>query len=533
MHRCWPSGAVDFDSLSLSKFFNWRIHLSARLCQPIGGPGLAERWTTYVSAAGYDALVSDQPLPPQGQQRLRDSRSRRTVRIVVRILVGSVAWILGVPLSFFALLAFPPAFDDTGMLSTLGVLLGLLAAFLWLSVFARHRWPWIPFVIGAVLATAWGDGTLMLIGLFHLLVRSPRKQALTATAIGALLITVGVVRLCLQSPANNPFGILFLSDPNQIPGVDGSLPADESVFGMNMLTVIAGLMGLAISLGFGFLLRRTRRMRAVESFAQRQSRRSENLSAELARTSERELLARELHDTLSHRLSVISLHSGALEVGGNDDPAIASTASALRQEAHASLEDLRHLVGGVREGTLANAGPQKEASTPPSLTSMRSIPQLVASVQATGTIIRPSIIIQDVESAPTVLDRAVYRIVQESLTNAMKHAPGAPVTLGVTVSADLGARVVIANPAEPSAQRFHPPRTTTEAGPGIPPYPTSAPRVGPANPGAQQSLSSTGAGAGLVGIRERVAMLGGEVFIGVRDGSFLVDVTLPPFERQG
>lgn len=531
MHRCGPSGAVGFDSLSLAKSADSRIRLSARLFQPIGGPVPAERWTTHVSAEGYDALVSDQHLRPQGRQH---SRPRRTVRIVVRILVGSLAWIIGVPLSFFALLAFPPAFDDTGMVSTLGVLLGLLAAFLWFSVFARHRWSWIPFAIGAVLAAAWGDGTLMLIGMFHLIVRSPRRQAMTATAIGALLIAVGVVRLCLQSPAHNPFGILFLSDPNQIPGVDGSLPAEESVFGMNMLTVIAGLMGLAISLGFGFLLRRTYRMRAVESFAKRQSQRSENLSAELARTSERELLARELHDTLSHRLSVISLHSGALEVGGKDDPGVASTASALRREAHASLEDLRHLVGGVREGTLADAGPQKEQATPPSLTSMRSIPQLVASVQATGTIIRPSIVIQDVESAPAVLDRAVYRILQESLTNAMKHAPGAPVTLGVTVSADLGARVVVANPAPPSAQRFHPPRNTAaEVGPGIPPYPTSAPRVGPANPGGQQPLSSTGSGAGIVGIRERVAVLGGEVFVGVRDGSFLVDVTLPPFERQG
>ncbi|MBP0661952.1 histidine kinase dimerization/phosphoacceptor domain-containing protein, partial [Mycobacterium tuberculosis] len=79
------------------------------------------------------------------------------------------------------------------------------------------------------------------------------------------------------------------------------------------------------------------------------------------------LLARELHDTLSHRLSVISLHSGALELGSKDGADVASTASALRQEAHASLEDLRELVGGVREGTLAGAGPHKEQSTPPSL----------------------------------------------------------------------------------------------------------------------------------------------------------------------
>ncbi|MGO2026446.1 MAG: sensor histidine kinase, partial [Brevibacterium aurantiacum] len=310
-------------------------------------------------------------------------------------------------------------------------------------------------------------------------------------------------------------------------------PPADALLAITLVTIASAVIGLGISLGVGALLRRTKRMKAVETIAARETQRNDSLSAELARQSERELLARELHDTLSHRLSVISLHSGALEVGSKDDADVASTASALRHEAHASLEDLRHLVGGVREGTLTNPGPHKEASTPPSQASMRSIPQLVASVQSTGTIIRPSIVIQDVESASTVLDRAVYRIVQESLTNAMKHAPGAPVTLEVTVSADMGAHVVIANPMPPSTNHFQPPANSlAEAAPGIPPYPTSAPLVGSSHSTGQWNLSLTGSGAGLEGIRERVTMLEGEVFIGVREGSFVVDAKLPPFAHR-
>ncbi|WP_231938975.1 sensor histidine kinase [Brevibacterium sandarakinum] len=480
--------------------------------------------------------MSGQPFPQQRPENLARPRRRRVpqwVRIAVSIVIGVILFLFGLFTSVMALTSNTWAFAD-GIISNTGMLAVLLLVPVWGTVFLRHKWPWAPFIAGALLTIGWGDALLLLIGLFHLVIRASKRQAIVASAAASVLVIASTVRMCLSPVQLNPFAIMFLPDPEQMTNLDAPAPPADALLAITLVTIAAAIIGLGTSLGVGSLLRRTKRMKAVETIAARETQRNDSLSAQIARQSERELLARELHDTLSHRLSVISLHSGALEVGGKDDPGVASTASALRQEAHASLEDLRHLVGGVREGTLANPSPLKEASTPPSLTSMRSIPQLVASVQSTGTIIRPSIIIQDVESASTVLDRAVYRIVQESLTNAMKHAPGAPVTLGVTVSADLGARVVIANPAPPTAQRLQHPRSiSAEAGPGIPPYPTSAPRVGPTNPGAQQSLSSTGAGAGLVGIRERVAMLDGEVFIGVRDGSFVVEVTLPPFERQG
>ncbi|WP_260847973.1 sensor histidine kinase [Brevibacterium aurantiacum] len=420
------------------------------------------------------------------------------------ILVGVIAYVTGLVISALALQANPWAFGSNGELTNTGIVVVLLLSLVWLSVFVRRRWPLVPFIAGALLAASWGDGLLLLIGLFHIVIRGTRVRMIVTAVIGSVLVIAGVIRHCLLPPALNPFGLMIVGDPAVITDVEASAPPADSLLAMNLLTVIAGVVGLGVSIGFGLLLRRTRRMKAVETIAQRETERSESLSTELARQSERNLLARELHDTLSHRLSVISLHSGALEVGTQDDAEVATVASALRREARASLDDLRDLVGGVREGTFGGQSQLGPTSTPPSLPSMGSIPQLIASVQATGTQIRPSIIMQDLESAPTVLDRAVYRIVQESLTNALKHSPGAPVDLSLSVSANQGARIVVANAL---------PTTRTNE------YPES-------------DLSTSGSGAGLEGIRERTHLLSGTVSIGPREGLFVVDVSFPPFERR-
>lgn len=430
---------------------------------------------------------------------------------MAHVLAGILIFVVGVPISWMGLVGFGPALDDFGSPTMVGLALILLVFVLWAAVFFRHRWPLVPFIVGVVLSVAWGDGLLMLIGMFHLIIRAPRRTAEVTTAVGTGLLVAGIIRLCLQSPALNPFSIMFIGESNMTPGSTATQPTDESVLGMNVLTIIAGVVGLAISIGFGYLIRRTRRMKAVETFAVRETQRNEDLSAELARTSERELLARELHDTLSHRLSVISLHSGALEVGAESTAEVSATAHALREEVHASLEDLRHLVGGVREGTLG--APQQPHPGPPDSASLNSLPQLIASVQATGTVVRPSIIISDADAAPTILHRAVYRVVQESLTNAMKHAPGAPVDLSISLSAAQGARIVVANPAPPDHRRFMgPDQSLAEAA------------VGSSSP-----LASSGSGAGLEGISERASVLGGQAVIGLRDGSFVVEVAFPPF----
>ncbi|WP_343071881.1 sensor histidine kinase [Brevibacterium renqingii] len=465
---------------------------------------------------------------PAGVRFALSRKIPRGVRIAGSILIGMVLFLFGLLCSAMALTANAWAFSD-GVLNDTGIVAVLLLVPVWGSVFLRHRWPWVPFIAGAGLTIAWGDALLLLIALFHLVIRAPKRQVVTASVVGTTLVVLGTVRMCLAPAQHNPFSIFFLPDPAQVTGVEATIPPEDSFLAIGIMTIAACAIGLGISLGVGVLLRRTRRMRAVESLAQRESLRNESLTAELARQSERELLARELHDTLSHRLSVISLHSGALEVGAQADPEVASTASALRQEARASLEDLRHLVGGVRDGNLADLRPGHGQPAPPNSASMRSIPQLIASVQSTGTIIRPSIIIQDVDTCPPALDRAVYRIVQEALTNSMKHAPNSPVTVDVNVSAAGGARISVANPLA-QERRF----------PDAPPRPQFAPdsaarrTSGAAAPVPEPAtdLASTGTGSGLEGIRERTDMFGGHASFGVRGEEFLVEAEFPPFAAE-
>ena len=154
---------------------------------------------------------------------------------------------------------------------------------------------------------------------------------------------------------------------------------------------------------------------------------------------------------------------------------------------------------------------------------------LISSVASTGTVIRPLIVIQDVDSCPPALDRAAYRIVQEALTNAMKHAPNLPVTVDIAVSAARGIRISVSNPL-PSApgpvdvppRPRYAPGPARGAGAGAPDH-----GPGPAGhrPGPQDAqLGSTGSGSGLVGIRERTEMFGGEASIGVFGNEFRVQV---------
>ncbi|WP_228278162.1 sensor histidine kinase [Brevibacterium limosum] len=470
------------------------------------------------------------------EQSVPRRRIPRAVRIAGSILVGVILYLIGFITSAMALTANTWAFSDWELNDT-GIVAVLLLFLAWGLVFLRHRWPWVPFVVGGLLTAGWGDALMLLIAVFHLVIRAPRRLAITASAVATGLIVFSTLRMCLAPAEHNPFSIFFLPDPAQVTGLEATIPPEDSHLAIRIITIAAAVIGLCTALGVGALLRRTQRMRAFESIAEREALRNESLTAEIARQSERELLARELHDTLSHRLSVISLHTGALEVGARTDPEVAATASALREEARASLEDLRHLVGGVRNGDLADRRPDQGTSAPPSRATMSAIPELISSVESTGTVVRLLVVIQDVDSCPPALDRAVYRIVQEALTNAMKHAPNLPVTVDVAVSAARGIQISVCNPLPrgsgpldvPPRPRYAP-DSVRELGAHTPAHgwgPAGS-TLGP----HETHLASTGSGAGLVGIRERTEMFGGEASIGVFGEEFQVQVRFRPFSPQ-
>ncbi|MEQ4305246.1 histidine kinase [Plantactinospora sp. B6F1] len=211
------------------------------------------------------------------------------------------------------------------------------------------------------------------------------------------------------------------------------------------------------------------------------------------RLRERARIAEDMHDSLGHELSLLALRAGALELSADLDERTRAVAGQLRAGAAAATEQLRDIIDVLRDdaarrmtGPDPTAGPVRPAGG--------DIADLVRRAQAAGMPVR----LHDsrpAEPLPPSTGRAVYRVVQESLTNANKHAPGAAVRVRLE-AAGTGAVLVNVTNARP---------------PG-------APRSAPV---------SVRGGRGLVGLRERVRLAGGTLRTGARDGGFEVVARLP------
>ncbi len=205
----------------------------------------------------------------------------------------------------------------------------------------------------------------------------------------------------------------------------------------------------------------------------------QRLIADRARLRERTRIASDMHDSLGHELSLIAVRAAALEVAGGLDENQRQAAGELRQSAATATERLREIIGVLRED---------DAPTEPV---HETIDELLDRARASGVLIE-SVVDDPLDGEPRMVDRAAYRVVQESLTNVVKHAPGAAVTVRVVRSE--GRTTVVVTNAEP-----------------------------PAGPLPGRSSGRRG----LIGLRERVRLVGGTLRAGPRDGGFEVGASLP------
>ncbi|GAA3135688.1 sensor histidine kinase [Nonomuraea salmonea] len=136
-----------------------------------------------------------------------------------------------------------------------------------------------------------------------------------------------------------------------------------------------------------------------------------------ARAAERRLLAREMHDVLAHRLSLVATHAGALEYRPDSSPEqLARAAGVVRAGVHQALEELRSVISLLHE----QDDERDELEPPPGLA---DVPTLIEEAQGAGQPVR----LRDklTGALPPPMDKTAYRVVQEALTNARKHAPPA------------------------------------------------------------------------------------------------------------
>ncbi|MFG2065783.1 sensor histidine kinase [Micromonospora tulbaghiae] len=215
----------------------------------------------------------------------------------------------------------------------------------------------------------------------------------------------------------------------------------------------------------------------------------QQLRLDQARQLERGRIAREMHDVLAHRISLLSLHAGALEFRPDAPPEeVARAAGVIRASAHAALQDLREVIGVLRAEVGSEATPERPQPT------LADVPALVAESRDAGVRVGVVDEVAEPEAVPAAIGRSAYRIVQEGLTNARKHAPGAVVTVRLAGGPGEGLAVEIVNP-----------------------WPVGAP-----------ATAIPGTGTGLVGIAERVTLAGGRLEHGRdADGAFRLTAWLP------
>jgi signal transduction histidine kinase len=279
---------------------------------------------------------------------------------------------------------------------------------------------------------------------------------------------------------------------------DWLVPALAAVPGVVFLGIDAGrgagaLMGLGLFVVLPWLAGRFRRQQADLVVAGReriaQLEREQELVAEQARLRERAHIAADMHDSLGHELALIALRAGALELAADLTPANQEAVAALRASAVTATDRLRRTVSLLRT-------PQSRASIEPP---DESVAALVDRARAAGMAVAldwtqppgaPS------EALPRSVDRAVHRVVQEALTNAARHAPGAEVLVDVRYDPD---EVVVTVRDQGAA--------------GVP--------------------GGAGGGSGLVGLRERVRLLGGTLRAGPHGGGFAVTARIPRLSHGG
>ncbi|WP_277681910.1 sensor histidine kinase [Saccharomonospora azurea] len=230
------------------------------------------------------------------------------------------------------------------------------------------------------------------------------------------------------------------------------------------------LLVYAAVIAVGMFVRARRQLVLSLNERVRQAEADAALREERAKELERQRIAREMHDVLAHRISLLSMHAGALEYRKDAEPEeLTQAVAVIRSSAHQILRDLRDVIGVLRTGP-ADDAPQRPQPT------LADLPALVEESRLSNSRVELDNRITDLDAVPATLGRSAYRIVQEGLTNARKHAPGCLVEMTVSGSPEDGLSIVIGNRLPVSR------RTVSE----IP-----------------------GGGLGLIGMKERAHLAGG------------------------
>ncbi|MBT2381326.1 histidine kinase [Streptomyces sp. CB00316] len=379
------------------------------------------------------------------------ARTRRTVRDWV---VDITAFLIAAGIALIALAAIETEGSTPDAVLVVDSVVGAAAC---CALWFRRRWPvGLAAALTVLSVVEPVAGGALMVALFSLAVHRPFKPVAIVGA-GALIVA--------------PLQPWLRPDP-------------ETGF---VTSVVFGVLLILLVLSWGMVVRSRRRLVLTLRERARRAEAEAELRAEQAQRLAREAIAREMHDVLAHRLTLLSVHAGALEFRPDAPTAeIARAAGVIRDSAHEALQDLREIIGVLR-----GPGDTGEGERPqPTLATLDG---LIDESRRAGMKVTVDQRVDTPADAPAATGRTVYRIAQECLTNARKHAPGTEVTVTVTGGPGDGLTIEVANPAP------------TEPFERVP-----------------------GSGQGLIGLTERATLAGGRLEHGpTPDGGFLVRARLP------
>ncbi|WP_404383527.1 histidine kinase [Knoellia locipacati] len=202
-----------------------------------------------------------------------------------------------------------------------------------------------------------------------------------------------------------------------------------------VVLITAALVGSAV--GLAFLLRSRSSLTEAQHVVREQRVVVDSLTDEVARQTERERIAQEVHDALGHRLSLLSLHAGALEVTSEDNPRVAESAALVRANAQQSMADLRSLLAMLRQPD----SPDVAAAVP----RLDDVPALIDETVSTGVNIVSTVQLEALARLDDTTSRSAFRVTQELLTNARRHAPGIGVRVAIRAAPEVGVEIVVGN----------------------------------------------------------------------------------------
>jgi len=372
---------------------------------------------------------------------------QRTWRTLAAASAGGFVWLF---------VAFDQ-WDQDRPLFWLDLALGVLGLVL---MQYRRRWP-VVIAIALALSGAASISTFGAWGIVCISLATRRRWSETVP-IGLLSIGAGQVFVLTQ------------------PGQEGEW----------LINIVMSLLLVGVTIAMGMYIGARRDL--FESLRDRAERaeREQSLQVASAQAQERTRIAREMHDVLAHRMSLVAVHAGALAYRSDLTAAeIRSTAEIIQANSHRALTDLREILGVLRD---AEHGVDITAHRPqPSLVSLE---ELIDDERAAGARVKLRCQLDDPTTVPESVGRTAYRIVQEGLTNARKHAAGATVRVTITGRPGTGLDVEVRNPM----------------------------RVG------HRTADVGGAGYGLIGLAERATASHGRFEHGLTpDGDFVVRSWLP------